>query len=1010
MAINRGWKDTIDNIIFPNELATWDHLGNAAGDYFTATSIGGVSLTSTGGLNGGGGADFAVNNAGYWRIDYSDAQRLKDREEVTIDIFLRINSDSTETQFQLDQEGIIFASGENGALIDDGSSQTVDYALTVVSESDGNNYLKFYYQREGLGLKSLQLSQQLSVDTFHQIKIRYHRTKDSVNDSNLTIQLDGVDRLTANQADDELFNQTSLDNFVFGGNANGYNLKSATIDAFRMSRKDIVDASATGVVPSTESQLIEPRFDSAGLGWDQDTLMCFFFNEGAGNAPKARQLKRIPQTWADWTYWWINPESYMDVTTSQVTFSKPVKGFKKIFVNTTDGFVNPFGAGETYPDAGGTTQDDRTWRNSKTGYHRQTGDIDFVAPYWNVDYAEIQSFESTNVNLRIPSRGYLPEEQKTESQQLLDSTKVDSASGDASNNQGLRPRGIKQIDYKISEETITETLEHTADTNTREHIRIAGLPYWEYNEGSTRSQGGAWATAKVEDSGTGQVWPKDLDFRQGNANYQHVKSIDFDSTEATVITTYQAHGLSNGDKIHFRTGPFYAETIQAETSFYEVSGFLPINGHCFVNVIDSTSFELYADSALTNPVELSSNSQRANQTSGITNTRFPFAHFYTGDEPTYQDTGNSRITTFKMPFQSFKQKDSTITGSVLPLEATNRYTQNYSLNASGFDGNLYTGTRSAYSSEGALEETSNHTVEYTEQLPRGTVADPYITNMFYEAEASGYFNAGDFFSYALDCDFKESGTLNVQFSEVQSTGSAVLTNNKVSIYYNINGVRRPAYTDDAFTVLSDDTTDTITIPIQADSWHGADDLLSIQLSIAVGTWGSVGVGDTLSAKATVWFTPDSGSTDMVMFYAGGLQPNKTMRTPRQFSEFAGKKYPPILWRPRNIIQHANTTGTHTLEGIPPFGYAGTGMTVNTDGSFANALDNPAGGSSNVFNLGTVDENATATGVVAPWVQLATQTAGQHRIWEGFIYRCVITHTSSKNFWADYSEGYWDKIT
>lgn len=996
MPIQSGWRDSIDNIIWPTDYCRWDDLGNGSGSYFTITSVGGVALTYGNGLGGGGSTEFLPDNSGYWRINYTDALRLSNRSAWTIDFYLQIDSDSTSTtNFQTAHEGTVFAAGEGGLLTDDGSTRTVDYAGTV----DANRKFKFYYN-DGSTLNSITSTATISVDDFDDIKIVYDNSEIKIYINNV------LDSTTSASAG---ITNTS-NNFVIGGNSTGDYLLSAKVDAFRI-RKDAFltqNVHSQGLGVSTDRQLIEMDPTSDGfdnLAWDVNTLIALFFNEGEGStAPKPRQLKLIPQTWGDWSYWWVNPKSQIEVTTSTLTFGSPITGFKDVNIATTDGFLCAYGQGQD--TLGGATTQFNAWTPtaSSSNRHALITDLNPVNELRNDGPfgSGLITTSSTNYSLTLPSAGYLPAEQITESQSLLDTTKVDTLSGNSQYNQGMRPRGIKQITYLINESVAVEELTTDDDQDRRP---IMGLPYYEVTDSSsTVYEGGIYSF-----EGTNITSNRfDFDFRMANSNVVRIVDIyDNNSAgEGVEIRTEEAHGLSDGDKVFVRPGLFREPGHYPNTSG-DVNGFDShrLHGISFVKVTGNLQVELYADSGLTNPINTSTSKTLALHVGGY------LIKPDLNGVPYIKDLGH-KVVNFANPVADIKETKSNREIIYTPgISRLGAIAGPASVSTPPFpglpDGRLAEQTVSQY-----FGGNSGDTVQF-KTTPKGDVNDPIEITTF----TTGFTGSSlDVCGVFVDLDLPTNGTLYVNISNIERADSSTETPQEIIAFYGLNGHSPTPGTDDLLTTFPLDSADTVSFAISADSEMETDHLRSIQLFLRLQGVTHTSLNDVSRATWKFWFVSSVSPEHNRIFWAGGMPPGFNKFDNPRCDSSSSTNY---VSRPRSMIVYKSDGDNSQFEitGIPLIAHSLLGETYISSGSPFEIFRAEGSGDSQHYDLNKVDEAATNTrgGLsdqgpdIAPWVRFASQTKGQYRLYQRRRWECLETHTSSKEFVTDLQLGRWQLI-
>jgi len=977
MPIQSGWRDSIDNIIWPIDYCRWDDLGNGSGSYFTLTA---VNTTN----------DFVFDeaNAGYIRINYTDALRLTNRSEWRIDTTVTINSSSTSTtNFQTAHEGVIFASGEGGLLTDDGSTRTVDYAGTI----DANRKFKFYYH-DGSNLNSITSTTTVGVDDAITIAVVYQN-------SEIKIYVAGVlDSTTGASAGV----RNTSNNFVIGGNDTGDYLLGCNVSRFKI-RKD-ADSS------TLDKQLIDfdPReyyLDYNNLyensEWDINTLVSFIDT----SPPKPRQLKLIPQTWSNWTYWWVNPKSQIEVTTSTLTFGSPITGFKDVNIVTTDGFLCAYGQGNQ-DRLGGSTQY-AAWKSDEraSGIHSLITDLNPITelrddgPFGS----GLITTQSTNYNLTLPTAGYLPTEQITESATMLDASKVDTYSGYSANNQGMRPRGIKQITYFINEQVAVEEITTDNDSDRRFYM---GLPYYEISDsGSTVYEGGLYSFPRT----TVSSQRFDHDFRLGNSNTRMIESIDDNTSSGAgiIITTRTAHGLADGDKIMVRPGLFrnpgtYPNTGTGTIGFVDEFDAHRLHGISYVRVRSTTEIELFADSGLTNPVNTSTSSTLSLHTPGYIIT--PNA----SGVPYIKDLGH-KLVDFTNPVADIKDVKSNREVAYYPaIERTG------ALAFSGGSASSF-GLPSLRQAEQTVKEyfgSFSDTIQ-TKSIPKGDVNDPIEITTYTTGVTGNSINAAPIF---VDLDLPTDGTLYVNLSEIERADSSTEVPPRINAYYGLNGHSPTPGTDDSLTGVLD-SADTVSFAISADSEMETDHLRSIQLYVAIDGVTHTSFSDFTRAKWKIWFVSNVSAEHHRIFWAGGVPPGFNRLTSGARNNYSYDIN--YVSRPRQslIYKSDGDNSQFQITGIPLIAHSLLGDTYISSGSPFEIFRLEGSGNPQHYDLNKVDETISKTGGgtsgqgpdIAPWVRFATQTKDQYRLHNRRRYKCLVSHTSGRDFQTDLQLGRWELI-
>jgi hypothetical protein len=1012
MPINSGWKDTIDNIIYPNELTTWDHYGNSSGSYFTITAVGGVTLGSSSGLNSTGAAVFADENAGYWRINYTDALRLSGRSEWTIDFFVRIDTDSTSTtNFQTANEGVIFASGEGGLLTDDGSTRTVDYAGTI----DANRKFKFYYH-DGATLNTITSTATIGVDDWADIKILYEN-------SEIKISINGsLDSTTSASAG---IRNTS-NNFVLGGNSTGDYLYNARIDAFRIRRDAFGTANTTsGIAVANWNSIIDTVEAS---GWDENVLLVLLFNDGAGNVAKPRQTKLIPQTWGDWDYWFQVP-SINIAFSMQYAVSTTVKGWPNTNITTTDGFICAYGAGERKLTSAGSSAKDTQWRpdfvSSISGNYSSIGhavyltygnplapletDEGYIGQLTNEDVALLGTTPKT-INIVqspiIPARGYLPLTQRTESIAKLDSTKIDSVSADAQYNQGMRPRGIKQASFEINQELFTQKIE-VADNNAQRFYH--GLPYHTINRSGTIYEGTGYSYTDVQSSTIDNK--HDHDFRLGNTNTKIIKSISASTTPR--ITTHVAHGLTSGDKIFIRPGysgrfksyPFKTGVVKDHADA------MHLHGQAYVTVIDSTSFDIYYDSGRSNQITMSQSDVFFNVPGYIITPN-------DSGQPYIKDTGHKMIN-WSDNFGDILSVDANADVVSFP-EGQQQGPFLFDAAKGGTNITQY-GTQKEFISDQNQDFVKvglgGASFNDVKSIPKGDSADPIVIKT--ETTGTTDSTGGMMAMCMLDLDLPGNGTLTVTVSDIDTADS---TTPAIEYYYMLNGVRENGT---ATVTQNTDADGSFTIAISGESDMAADDLRSIQLAIGLKDIVHASDNDSSRATYTISFANSDSNGESRIFWAGGHPPGYETLPAGPYFANESSSFNGIVRRRSGIVYQSTQQGSSfTVRGIPDIIMTNLGYCwVGGERLYGFELRG-SGNDPQTYELEDVTETVKIPGSHqdhAPWVSETLMQSGQIRVYDGKKYQGISlpgdydpvtqtsTYISAKDFKTDYDLGRWVEV-
>lgn len=986
MPITSGFRDTIDNIIYPTDYTRWDDLGNGSGSHFTITAIDTPNNFT-----------FDEENDGYIRINYTDALRLSNRSEWRIDFTIKINSSSTSTtNFQTAHEGTIFASGEGGTL-DTDSSRTVDYAGTI----DANRKFKFYYY-DGSDLNAITSTAVIDVDDFVDVSIRY-------TNSEIKIFIEGaLDSTTTASAGVA----NSSNNFVIGGNSTGKDLLGAQIGSFQI-RKD-------NNASSTDKQLVDRDPNAAfsdynnlyeNSGWDVNTLIKFV----DVSPPLPRQIKLIPQTWGTWTNWFQNPKSQIEVTTSAVTYPTPITGFKNLTIKTTDGFLCAYARGGSshrrfvFP----VSATEKEWApiSSDKSIHALITDLNPLDEVEGDGFGSgLITTSSTTYSLTLPSAGYITEEQIAESKTLLDDTKVDTYSATCDINQGMRPRGIKQIQYFIDESIITQEI---ATDNNSDRRFFMGLPYYELTHSGTVYEGIGYSF----NPSNAKSNRFDHDFRLGNSNTKLIKEIDNNSsaTAGIIVTTRDAHGLSDGDKVMMRPGIFrnVSQYPQHAAGNSGVNAFdaLKIHSISFAKVRSTTEIELFADSGLANPINTSS--------SDFSNLFCPgyIITPNTSGEPFIKDLGH-KLASWTSPFDDIATISSNADVVQYPVsERKGPLSRNFGSTVGNTT--VSSGTTAGVTQFGTptiriADDTVIESLELAgvitqKSIPDGSAVDPIEITTFTSGTTGSNIDGARIF---VDLDFPTDGTLHITVSDVETEDSTGTV--QIRTFFNLNG-RRTGGTDDSLS-QNLDSASSIQIPISGDSVMDGTDLRSIQLYAAL--TGINGGGGTNRATWKLHFVSSSDTGEDRIFWAGGMPPGYIKRAAGNKNTNMSSFKEALRQRSNIVFKTTNENSLFTIRGIPLIAHSLVGNTHISDGSGTSIFRVPFADPTTLhYDMHKVDEADTQTvgGLsdsgpdIAPWVRQATQTKDQLRLWDGRRYRCLVSHTGSKEFTTDFNAGRWEFV-
>lgn len=1025
MAINSGFFDSIDKIFYPIDYCRWDDLGEGANHYHTITAQNGATADSN-------GTTFGESSTAYWKIAYTNSLKLHDRSAWSIEFGINILTSSTSTtNFQTSNEGWVLAQGEGD------SSSSQNWAVFV----DSNNKINFRY-KTGAGANSFTSSGnelKLFNNQIEKIKITFDGTN---------IKIYKNDSLGVTHAIASAGILTDTADLVIGGNSTGnYQLLNTRITELRI-RKD--EFTGTTLDASDHLYLIEAakatpsRTKSVSDKWDVNTLL--YLPIASNTNMKPRQLRLIPNTWGDWTRWFVAPSINIDVTTGTINFETPTKGFKKITVTTTDGFLYPYNAGGSFVESlsppslpywGG--QDPALGQ-----IHKQEGDVSFIQPLnYGTSYdtnadgqAEVTELSSTSFNIKVPSKGYLPDTEATESQALLDTTKVDATSGLAQYNQGFRPRGIKGILYQLSQEFMEEKLFNTADGD----IHMMGMPYYDYTlPGSpgVTFRGGVYTSGNTASSSIPSYY--DFDFRYNEA-IAHIEVVGRDSTGQAEITTRDNHNLTTGDQVFVRPGQTISTSSHNDSKQHSLSDsrhYMALTGKKYVRVIGDKIVTLYHDSARNNPVMID-NGDVANR----------FRQGYLQKTTSYGNwiqQRNRRIANYGRPFTSKYSVSGNNNANVLDFTTNARDTQ--------FSLGLVSMKTQARDTANPLLNLPNKTaslergnLKYNmlispslKTTPAGTQTDPIII----KSESTGFTSGSvgeEGAPIYIDIDTRYTGTLKFAVSDVETADSSTPSN--LNYQFVLNGIgatsAQSANTeangwgstsfDSNLTTNTASLGSTVSIPVTAATDQNQDPNNRVLFSIALKVWlpGVVhsSTSDKTRATYTIYYENNAQATadgaPVKLFYGSGMQPN-TDRINTSATTFQFASADNIVGRNRHYIHYEVTESNSqpnpdvelVVKGIPYIGYSGMGDTVIVAGD-QNVLNQSFEGTDQ-YKLPFIDETLSAvpsSGArtdAAPWLEQTTQTESQIRIHRGQRYQCQTTHTSGKVFENDFDKGLWSLL-
>lgn len=1021
MPITSGWYDSIDKIYYPEDYARWDDVGNGANHYHTITAVNSPTINSN-------GITFGESSTAYVKLAHTSSLDLQSKDNWTIEFGINILTDSTSTtNFQTSNVGLVIAQGEG-----DDSVSNVSTGFNWAIYVDANNQINFSYRKadsSGTVFNITAASVKLFNDQNQKVKITWDGSELKFyidNDFKFTHIPDSIGMMAVDTTD-----------LVIGGNSTGnFQLYNTRIGPIRI-RKD--EFTGDAFASSSDRLLIEAARQAPSTSavtsdnWDINTLLYLTFEDGD---TKPRQLKKIPGTWGDYTRWFILPKDHIDVTTGTINFDQKRRGFKKVSVTTTDGWLLPYKAGrseadpiQTAPHWGGTHSYSSD-PDTSLPLHQQGGDLNFSTLKFaghlqdtTGNYkAKVISTDSTNFRLVCPSKGYMPLTEETESQSMLDTTKVDSVSANAQYNQGFRPRGIKKILYELSEEFIEDEVTANAD----DHVPMMGMPYFE--EPSQGLEGGKYISGNHS---SGALC--DTDFRY-NEEVSHIKQIQADSTGQAEITTRSAHGLTTGDRVFVRPGQeFIASTNYLKRHSLSTSRhYMVITGKKYVRVIDTDKVLLFHDSARSNPVIISNGNQL-----------FEFKQGYLQKATDLglgiQQNTNLRRFNYTMPntstYHAF-HRGTGISNFIQFTTVANHHGFNTPGGASNYltpDINLFYPNLNLPNTEAPLEtgDLNDDLFTYTfKDVPAGTSADPFVINSISGGFTSNSIGEEGAPMY-IDIDTRYKGTLKINLSNVETADSTTPTD--VKYQYIVNGEAATTaqpfnssynawgsqFYDTNQTINTVSFGSTIEIPVDFPSGESPDQNNKKLISVAVKVWipdvVHSATADRTRATYTIHYENTDSNVPVRLFYGSGQQPGKTVReemsTSGRFSDdayiYRSRHY--ITYQANETRQEPNPEVTLGIRGIPFIGYTALGDTAYaldkvSDG--ANSVNYASG--ANLIELPYMSETTSNVNFTPapPWVSETIQTKGQYRLYRGQYYECEVTHTASKTFEEDIAQGRW----
>ena len=1022
MPINSGYRETDTNIIKPIDYATWEHLGNSSGSHFTITD---ESVTGT-------MASFSSGNAGFFRIQYDDALRLANRTEWSIEAVLRINSTGDSSTSSLTEDACLIAQGASASDSTGDSTAIVDWGVFISPTRDLKFVVGITDSTETISVKTF--STQLPIDDTFTIRISYN---DSTKKLKMRLNNETAEEFTVQEQDQISNSQRDL---AIGGLEGGNNLKAIDIVGIQIRRADDIisttksDVTEPMINPNNHQYLHEAPTDGATdvsayytySAWDVDTLFAVF--SPSENLP--RQTLLIPQTWDEWTSWNVAPKSTLEITTSDINYkNETLQGVKNIEIFTTDGFVYPYGVASSaaalldrYPAwSSGKSYFSYAINNNVTSdtasHHDLGGDVEWRQSFWKPKLVRSETFTgTTNYNLILPTRGYVPAEEVVAYDAAIDTTKVDDVSKELMPHiSGSRPRGLLKVQYQINEGYVEDVI--TA-TPSQERFYI-GLPYYETTVSGTTYENG-WYNTVIENVSDPQF--NDTDFRFGNSNIVHIKSISLDSAYAWIIETKTSHDLTTGDQVYIRPGQFHNDSTDSRKVAEAYDNLARL---CWVQTIDSTTFKVYADSGRTNVIDAGYN---------VTSTT-EFAYGYvvktssvTG-APTLEDT-NYRRTHYVKPF-------SQITSIQHPgLTSIGAYTQeknyvNYPAvsrahpDSTKFDDALIDSQWRTATDGNTYDNTDSYGVANATQtvytIPTGSSTSKFVSTI--KDTGHTHSDAGRF---VLEVDVKGSGNLKFQLDNIEVADSSTPN---ARYYVRQAGIDTDASDDtETFTFFTTDAYTEQSVAVAPDSTHGSNTLNPILLIVKLDNAHSTS-GDVTQYQISVWFEGDDNNSQM--FFAGGYQPGRSTRFDKAkpnpgLSAVAGGTNNYMLYRKRNhIIYESGGTAIRTINGVSQYDITVRGIpdivrdarggtflaTSNQDPPYAqDPLDSSAVTYlDNVINLA---ERVDKSSIVfpAPWQVNVSYSTGDYVLYEGHRY----LYTSTQNlaigdtFWQQYQQGIWTR--
>ena len=452
----------------------------------------------------------------------------------------------------------------------------------------------------------------------------------------------------------------------------------------------------------------------------------------------------------------------------------------------------------------------------------------------------------------------------------------------------------------------------------------------------------------------------------------------------------------------FRNPGSYPNTGSGTTGNVESVDAHRLHGISHVKVRSTTEIELFANSGLTNPVNTGTSLTLALHTPGYIITP------NSSGVPYIKDLGH-KLVNFTTPFADVKEIKANEEVVYLPtIERTG------ALAFSGGSASSF-GLPTNRQAEQTVKEyfgAQADTIQ-TKAIPRGDVNDP-IEITTYRTGTTGSATEGA--PIFVDLDLPTNGTLYVNISEIERADSSTETPQSIQAVAGFNGHSSLAGTDDSVS-LTLDSADTVSFPISADSEMAEDDLRSIQLYVAIDGVTHTASTDFTRAKWKIWFVSDVSVANNRIFWAGGMPPGFNRLTTGARNTASSQTNYISRERSGFVYKTPSENSTFTVLGIPLIAHSLLGETYISSGSAFEVFRVEGSGNPNHYDLNKVDETITKiTGGsagqgpdIAPWVRFATQTKDQYRLQNRRRYKCLVSHTSSKEFVTDLQLGRWEFV-